>query len=73
MAEMKVAWDMSVYDSVEDKLLMWLKRRVDECRENEYQQAQAIAFTEVAEKVEELYREESCIKAQNDQGREWFT
>ena len=73
MAEMKVARDMSVYDSVEDKLLMWLKRRVDECRENEYQQAQAIAFTEVAEKVEELYREESCINAQNDQGREWFT
>ena len=73
MAEMKVAWDMSVYDSVEDKLLMWLKKRVDECRGNEYQQAQAIAFSEVAEKVEEFYREESCINAQNDQGREWFT
>ena len=68
MAEMKVAWDMSVYGSVEDKLLMWLKRRVDECRENEYQQAQAIAFTEVAEKVEELYREESRINYVNAQG-----
>ena len=73
MLETKVAWGMSVYESVEEKLLMWLKRRVDECRENEYQQAQAIAFSEVAEKVEELYHEESCINAQNAQGREWFT
>ena len=57
-----------IYDTAENKLLMWLKLRVDECRGTEFQKGQMIAFAEVAEKVEEIFREESCLNAQNEQG-----
>ena len=68
MAEMMVAWDASVYDSVEDKLRMWLEKRIGECGMSSFSRGQATALAEVLEKVNEVFREESCIKAQNEQG-----